>query len=132
MAQALFAEYFRENRVITTLPNSPTHHLYIDSARIQNDTQEFREALHAVRADIHRCKANCSSKFSFSYQLLIRVFKSKWRRKWNKKRMYIVTTKQFTALGRYFNQGTHSFTENSKSVVDEINVADYGSFSFSR
>ena len=53
MNQSLFAEYFTEERNITSLPNGPVKKLYIDCCRLHDTCHALFEAVASINTEMH-------------------------------------------------------------------------------
>jgi len=121
MDQPLFAEYFREERTITALPDERIRRVYVDRCKVHEETEYLLEALHDIRTNIVRFPANCTHLIQPLDQILLRMLKAAWRRMWEQYRAEMVQQGIFTSTGRVPNPGKHFYLEMVRDVVDEIN-----------
>ena len=64
--------------------------------------------------------------------MLLRSFKSKWRKRWDKKRNELVQARLFTNSGRVANPGKYFYLNLVTEIVDDLNNRTIGNCSIAR
>ena len=132
MSSQLFHEYFSNKQVIDPLDGGRTRKLWIDSCRVHNNTPELLESLQICQTEIRRFHPNCTSLVQPLDQMLLRSFKSEWRKRWDKKRNELVKERQFTNSRRVANPGKCFYLNLVNEIVDELNSRTIGNCSIAQ
>ena len=80
MTQNFFSQYFAQSDVIAPLSGGLTRHLWIDSCKIYNETDDIPIATDSCPTELFRFQPNCTSVAQPLDQLVLRAFKAEWRK----------------------------------------------------
>jgi len=128
----VFAEYFSDGRFILPLSNNRERRLYIDDCHVHNTTPALTASTHVCRTQLRRFFNNCTTLIQPADQVLIRMFKALWRKKWELKRAQLMRNGDYTATGRLRNPGKHYYLRLVKETIDELNARTIGGISVAR
>lgn len=88
---------------------------------LEYETPELLESLLAVRTVLRRFPKNCTHLIQPLDQLILRLFKVEWRKRWDAHKFESIIQGNFTETGR-IKKPPHSFYLNLvKEVVDALN-----------
>lgn len=121
MSQQLFANYFGSPGIIEPLSGNRTRRLWIDSVRVHNHSDQLEMNLGTCQTELKRFQPNSTTVAQPLDQLLLRCFKSEWRKRWYAKRNELVCEGEYTNTGRVRNPGKYFFLRLVKEIVDELN-----------
>ena len=123
MDQQLFAEYFKEPKAISALPDNRRRKLFVDGCTSHHMSPALLSALDDINTELLYLPVNCTHLVQLLDQLILKQMKAMFRKKRNQKLVQLIHINDCASTGRVRNPGKLSRNVSKSLTIERMGLS---------